>query len=113
MLAIMMMRLQQLRHHKIDARMCVCLRMRSVQHLSLRYNGITAVGARLLGTCLGTLAYQNQKLLSLNLNGNCVGDEGARALAEVSVWSSGRYIRRDGVLDTASCWPVNIVIFAH
>ena len=55
-----------------------------VQHLSLRYNGITDVGADLLGKALGTVQTQNMKLLSLNLNGNKITDKGAQSFATVS-----------------------------
>jgi len=56
-----------------------------VQHLSLRYNGITDVGAEHIGSALGNVTQQNQKLLSLNLTGNKIGDAGARHLADVRV----------------------------
>ena len=54
-----------------------------IQHLSLRYNGITDVGAERIGSALGSLAQQNQKLLSLNLAGNKIGDVGASHIANV------------------------------
>ena len=59
----------------------------SVQHLSLRYNNITDVGASLLGTAFGTVSQQNQKLLSINLNGNHITDVGAESLAGVSIYT--------------------------
>jgi len=52
-----------------------------VQHLSLRYNGITDVGAEHIGSALGTAVRQNQKLSSLNLAGNKIGDVGATHIA--------------------------------
>ncbi|KAK2148011.1 hypothetical protein LSH36_521g01075 [Paralvinella palmiformis] len=52
-----------------------------VQNLSLRYNNISDLGAANLGKALGTVAQQNQKLISLNLNGNHIGNDGAEALA--------------------------------
>ena len=54
-----------------------------VQQLSLRYNGITDVGAQRIGSALGDVTQQNQKLLSLNLAGNKIADVGAHHLAEV------------------------------
>jgi len=54
-----------------------------VQQLSLRYSGITDVGAERIGSALGNVTRQNQKLLSLNLAGNKIGDAGARHLADV------------------------------
>ena len=56
----------------------------SVQNLSLRYNCITDKGAQLLGQALGTATHSNQKLVSLNLNGNRISDVGAEHLARVS-----------------------------
>ena len=53
-----------------------------VQFLSLRYNCITDKGAKLLSETIGTLAQQNQKLLSLNLTGNRITDAGATSLAQ-------------------------------
>lgn len=53
-----------------------------VQHLSLRYNCITDKGAQLLGDAIGTLVQQNQKLLTLNLTGNRITDEGVKSLAK-------------------------------
>lgn len=55
-----------------------------VQHLSLRYNGITDVGAEQLAKALGTAQMQNMKLLSLNLNGNKITDKGVQFFATVS-----------------------------
>ena len=52
--------------------------------MSLRYNNISDLGAANLGKALGTVAQQNQKLISLNLNGNHIGNDGAEALAGVS-----------------------------
>jgi len=54
-----------------------------VQHLSLRYSGITDVGAERIGSALGNLTRQNEKLLSLNLAGNKISDTGAGHLADV------------------------------
>ncbi len=54
-----------------------------VQHLSLRYNGITDVGAERLGQALGTTNKQNSRLLSLNLTGNRLTDAGAGHIAQV------------------------------
>ena len=55
-----------------------------VQHLSLRYSGITDVGAEHIGSALGNFAQQNQKLLSLNLTGNKIGDAAASHIAKVT-----------------------------
>jgi len=55
-----------------------------VQHLSLRYNGITDVGASRIGSALGNFSQQNQNLLSLNLAGNKISDAGASHIANVS-----------------------------
>jgi len=55
-----------------------------VQHLSLRYNGITDIGAEHLGKALGTVQFQNMKLLTLNLNGNKITDKGVQFFATVS-----------------------------
>ncbi len=52
-----------------------------VQHLSLRHSNVTDTGAQLLGQALGTTTVQNQKLLSLNLNGNEITDTGVERLA--------------------------------
>jgi len=52
-----------------------------VVHLSLRYCGITSLGARYLGEALGCAAVQNGRLLSLDLAGNHVGDAGVSHLA--------------------------------
>ncbi|KAK2186113.1 hypothetical protein NP493_214g00022 [Ridgeia piscesae] len=52
-----------------------------VQHLSLRYNGITDIGAEHLGKALGTVQFQNMKLLTLNLNGNKITDKGVQFFA--------------------------------
>jgi hypothetical protein len=52
-----------------------------IQHLSLRYNCITDVGAEMIGLALGTITRQNQKLLSLNLTGNKIADKGAHCIA--------------------------------
>jgi len=52
-----------------------------VQHLSLRYNNITDRAILAMGKLLGDVNMQNQKLLSLNLNGNQCTDEGCKAIA--------------------------------
>jgi len=52
-----------------------------VVHLSLRYCGITAVGARHLGQSLGGATKQNCRLVSLDLAGNHLSDTGAAHLA--------------------------------
>jgi hypothetical protein len=62
---------------------CIICKYSSVQHLSVRYNGITAKGSELLGKALGNTTVQNTKLLSLNLNGNKVTDAGVQHLATV------------------------------
>jgi len=54
-----------------------------VQQLSLRYNGITDIGAVGIGLALGNVMRQNQKLLFLNLTGNKIGDVGAHHIADV------------------------------
>lgn len=53
-----------------------------VQHLSLRYNHITDRAIKVMGKLLGEATKQNQKLLSLNLNGNQCTDEGCKAIAD-------------------------------
>jgi len=57
--------------------------MYRVQHLSLRYNGITDVGAERIGSALGTFTRQNQNLMSVNLAGNKIGDVGVCHIAKV------------------------------
>ena len=52
-----------------------------VLHLSLRYCGITALGAKFIGDSLGSASRQNTRLLSLDLAGNHVSDAGATHLA--------------------------------
>ena len=54
-----------------------------VQQLSLRHNGITDIGAKQIGLSLGNFTRQNQKLVSLNLTGNKIGDMGVCHIAEV------------------------------
>ena len=49
----------------------------------MRYSGITDVGAERIGSALGNVAQQNQKLVSLNLAGNKIADVGAHHLADV------------------------------
>ena len=56
-----------------------------LHHLSLRYNGITDRGAEELGRLLGSPTRSNQKLLSLNLNGNRITDKGLAFIAEVPI----------------------------
>jgi len=56
-----------------------------VQQLSLRYNGITDIGAKQIGLSLGNFTRQNQKLVSLNLTGNKIGDMGVCHIAEVTL----------------------------
>ena len=58
-----------------------------IQHISLRYNRITDVGAERIATTLGTPTACNTKLLSLNLNGNNITDRGATHLANVGEMS--------------------------
>ncbi|XP_025081859.1 leucine-rich repeat-containing protein 71-like isoform X13 [Pomacea canaliculata] len=53
-----------------------------IQNLSLRFCCISEVGARNIGASLGTTKFANTKLLSLNLSGNCIGDEGACHIAK-------------------------------
>jgi len=52
-----------------------------ILNLSLRHCKITDKGAAGLGRNLGTAKSQNTKLLSLNLTGNEIGDQGAESLA--------------------------------
>ncbi|CAF0714616.1 unnamed protein product [Brachionus calyciflorus] len=52
-----------------------------IQHLSLRNCKITDIGAEKLGRELGTIRNQNTKLLSLNLSGNSITDNGAIEIA--------------------------------
>jgi len=51
-------------------------------HLSLRYCGITSLGAKYLGESLGSATHQNTRLLSLDLAGNHICDAGASHLAD-------------------------------
>ena len=62
-----------------------------VQHLSLRYNRISDVGAESLGKTLGSAQKQNTRLISLNLNGNQITDTGAGHLAQVTNTCSGHF----------------------
>lgn len=52
-----------------------------VQNLSLRHCGITDLGAKSLGEALGTVKRANTKLVSLNLAGNQISDQGAVDIA--------------------------------
>ena len=56
-----------------------------IQNLSLRYCAITSKGAHGIGLALGTAKFSNTKLLSLNLSGNLIDDDGAEHIARVSV----------------------------
>ena len=56
-----------------------------IQNLSLRYCSISDKGAHGIGLALGTAKISNTKLLSLNLSGNRISDEGADHIARVSV----------------------------
>ncbi|CAF1247122.1 unnamed protein product [Rotaria sordida] len=49
--------------------------------LSLRYCNITDVGAERLANALGNMLKPNRKLLTLNLSGNRIGDDGAKSFA--------------------------------
>src|SRR5688572_28733019 len=62
----------------------VFLTVVSLQNLSLRHNRVTDVGACHIGSALGTVSEQNQRLVSLNLTGNLLTDLGATYLANVS-----------------------------
>ncbi|CAG5127403.1 unnamed protein product, partial [Candidula unifasciata] len=53
-----------------------------IQNLSLRHCRITDHGAAKIGTALGTETSTNRKLLSLNLSGNLITDDGAEHLAK-------------------------------
>ena len=61
-----------------------------IQNLSLRYCSITSKGAYGIGLALGNMKKvvhpesSNTKLLSLNLSGNLIDDEGAEYIAKVS-----------------------------
>lgn len=80
-----------------------------VQNMSLRYCGITDVGAESLGKTLGTTEKQNQKLLSLNLAGNKITDRGAEHIANglrmnrtlLVLNLSGNLIENDGATKLA------------
>ncbi|XP_011439798.2 leucine-rich repeat-containing protein 71 isoform X37 [Magallana gigas] len=52
-----------------------------VQNLSLRHCGITDLGAKSIGEALGTVKRANTKLVSLNLAGNQISDQGAVDIA--------------------------------
>lgn len=54
-----------------------------IQHLSLRNCRITDFGAEKLSREIGTIRNQNTKLLSLNLSGNLITDNGAIEIARV------------------------------
>jgi hypothetical protein len=56
-----------------------------ITHLSLRFCHITDKGADRLAYTLGNISTQNRKLLTLNLSGNRIGDDGAQAFATVKL----------------------------
>lgn len=60
------------------------IKKKSVQNLSLRNNQIDDEQAKYISLGLGDIRRQNNKLLTLNLNGNLIGDEGAAQIARVS-----------------------------
>ena len=60
---------------------CVCQNDSPLVNLSLRYCGITALGAKYLGESLGSATQQNTRLQSLDLAGNKISDSGATYLA--------------------------------
>ena len=51
--------------------------------MSLRNCLITDKGAENIGKALGTVYRQNSKLLTLNLSGNCIQNDGAIEIAKV------------------------------
>lgn len=53
-----------------------------IQHLSLRNNKITDIGATKIGKSLGSASVASPELLTLNLGFNHVGDDGAKAIAD-------------------------------
>jgi len=55
-----------------------------ITHLSLRFCDITDTSAERLANALGNMSTQNWKLLTLNLSGNRIGDEGAKSFATVN-----------------------------
>nr|CAB3263533.1 leucine-rich repeat-containing protein 71 [Phallusia mammillata] len=54
----------------------------TLQHLSLRNNKITDIGAKQISQCLGQNGSQNRCLTTLNLSYNHIADEGAKHLAQ-------------------------------
>ena len=54
-----------------------------VQNLSLRHCGMTDKGAKSIGEALGTVKRTNTKLVTLNLAGNQISDQGAIDIANV------------------------------
>ncbi|KAL4624844.1 leucine-rich repeat-containing protein 71 isoform X2 [Arapaima gigas] len=54
----------------------------TLAHLSLRNNHIGESGVRLIGAALSTPYKANKSLLSLNLTFNCIGDAGAKHIAQ-------------------------------
>jgi hypothetical protein len=55
-----------------------------ITHLSLRYCNINDTGAERLANALGNISTQNWKLLTLNLSGNRIGDNGATSISTVN-----------------------------
>lgn len=53
-----------------------------IQHLSLRNNQITDIGAVKIGESLGSASVASPELLTLNLGFNHIGDVGAKSIAE-------------------------------
>ena len=54
-----------------------------IVHLSLRFCDIIDKGAERLAYALGNMLKRNCKLLTLNLSGNRIGDDGAKFFAIV------------------------------
>ncbi|CAF0960341.1 unnamed protein product [Adineta ricciae] len=52
-----------------------------ILHLSLRYCNMTDLGVERLANALGNMSKQNWKLLTLDLSGNRIGDNGGKSLA--------------------------------
>jgi len=55
-----------------------------ITHLSLRFCDITDTAAKRLANVLGNIFTQNWKLLTLDLSGNRIGDDGAKSFATVN-----------------------------
>ena len=53
--------------------------------MSLRNNQIDDEQAKYISLGLGDIRRQNSKLLTLNLNGNLIGNEGAIQIARVNI----------------------------